>query len=270
MTSHFDIEALRIHFTDQGEGEPIVLIHGFMGSVESNWNKWNVFERLSKDHRIIALDCRGHGKSTKPHDPKHYGLEMVWDVVRLLKHLELPKAHIIGYSMGGEIVARLLTMSPEVFLTATIAGASVSPSWDNQKADMEAAEFEQRSVPVSYLERQMGQEPTAVEVRSRSQKWLNDQDHLALAAAMRAMGELVVTNNQMRAVEIPVLGICGADDTRHLGGLDQLRQEMGDRLGNHLQVEKIEGTHLGKHAAPKKAEFVEKIIEFIAAHSSSL
>ena len=63
-----------------------------------------VIHDLSHDCRVIALDCRGHGKSDKPTDPSQYGIEMVNDVVRLMDHLGIAKAHIIGYSMGGSIV----------------------------------------------------------------------------------------------------------------------------------------------------------------------
>ena len=52
-------------------------------------------------YRVIALDCRGHGQSGKPQDPGQYGLEMVRDVVRLLDHLNVERAHVVGYAMGG-------------------------------------------------------------------------------------------------------------------------------------------------------------------------
>ena len=53
--------------------------------------------------QLIALDCRGHGKSDKPHDPAEYGPEMAADVVRLLDHLRIEKAHLLGYSSGAFI-----------------------------------------------------------------------------------------------------------------------------------------------------------------------
>ncbi len=123
----FDSDGVRIRYVEQGSGEPIVPVHGFARNIE-RWVETGVIKNLAKDHRVIALDCRGHGKSDKPHDPKQYGPEMGKDVVRLLDHLGIPKAHIVGYSMGGAITAHLLTMNPERFLTATLGGPG-GASW---------------------------------------------------------------------------------------------------------------------------------------------
>jgi pimeloyl-ACP methyl ester carboxylesterase len=79
---------------------------------------------LSHDYRVIALDCRGHGKSGKPTDENQYGMEMVNDIVRLMDHLGIEKAHIVGYSMGGSIALKMLTVRPERFLTAVIGGST--------------------------------------------------------------------------------------------------------------------------------------------------
>ena len=72
---------------------------------------------------MIAIDNRGHGLSDKPHDPQAYGINMVSDVVRLLDHLSIQKAHIVGYSMGGRIASVFLTEHPERVRTATLGAA---------------------------------------------------------------------------------------------------------------------------------------------------
>src|SRR5258708_1886337 len=92
-----DSKGVKIHFRILGQGEPVVLIHGFGGSLES-WN--DLAAKLAKTHFVVSLDCRGHGKSDKPHDPKAYGAEMTEDVIRLMDQLRIKKAHIMGYSMG--------------------------------------------------------------------------------------------------------------------------------------------------------------------------
>src|SRR5262249_47141684 len=115
----FDSNGVRIRYVEQGTGEPVVLIHGFGGRAAVNSK---VFQQLTKDYRVIALDCRGYSKSDKPHDAKKYGQEMALDVVRLLDYLKINQAHIVGYSMGASIVAKLLIMKPERFLTATLGG----------------------------------------------------------------------------------------------------------------------------------------------------
>ena len=83
----FDSKGVTIRYVDVGRGEPVVLVHGFSSSVEGNWGAPGVIAALEKDFRVVALDCRGHGKSDKPHDAAAYGNEMVEDVARLLDHL---------------------------------------------------------------------------------------------------------------------------------------------------------------------------------------
>ena len=71
---------------------------------------------------MIAFDHRGHGESEKLFDPKQYGAEMANDVLRLLDHLNIKKAHVVGYSLGGAITEYLLVNHPDRFFTATIGG----------------------------------------------------------------------------------------------------------------------------------------------------
>ena len=103
------------------------MIHGIMTSVETNWIMPGVFNKLAENFMVIGIDARGHGKSDKPHDPSEYGDKMVQDVVGLLDHLEIDKAHVVGYSMGGFITMRLLALAPERLLTATVGGAGWRP-----------------------------------------------------------------------------------------------------------------------------------------------
>src|SRR5438552_13310574 len=106
---YFDSNGVRIRYVVAGSGEPVVLIHGWSADAEM-WQP--LMADLSRDYQVIALDCRGHGKSGKPHDPAKYGIEMTRDVVRLLDHLGIEKAHIAGYSMGGSIAIKLLSEHP--------------------------------------------------------------------------------------------------------------------------------------------------------------
>ena len=85
----FDSDGTEIYYTVQGEGTPIVLIHGFSASAATNFGAPGIIKGLASDFKVIALDCRGHGKSGKPHDPKKYGVQMIEDVINLLDHLEI-------------------------------------------------------------------------------------------------------------------------------------------------------------------------------------
>ena len=103
----FDSAGVRIHYIEQGAGEPVVLIHGYTVDLNEQWIATGVFPALASSYRVIALDARGHGLSDKPHERSAYGPEMGLDIVRLLDHLGIRRAHIVGYSMGAHIVAQL-------------------------------------------------------------------------------------------------------------------------------------------------------------------
>jgi pimeloyl-ACP methyl ester carboxylesterase len=89
------------------------LIHGLLSSAQMNWTLPGITAAVAKNHKVIALDCRGHGSSGKPVDETAYGVPMAEDVVRLLDHLGIKKAHIAGYSMGGMIALKLAVLHPE-------------------------------------------------------------------------------------------------------------------------------------------------------------
>ena len=100
---------VEIAFLDEGEGEPIVLVHGFASNKEVNWvyPSW-VSTLVGAGRRVVALDNRGHGQSTKLYDSADYHTDrMVEDVLALLDHLELPRADLLGYSMGARVCAFL-------------------------------------------------------------------------------------------------------------------------------------------------------------------
>jgi pimeloyl-ACP methyl ester carboxylesterase len=115
---------IRLAYEVVGEGSPIVLVHGFASNRAMNWRAPGWYETLTQAGRqVIALDVRGHGESDKPHDPDAYNEgELAWDVERLLDHLGIERADIMGYSMGGFITLRLLHDNEARVRRAVIAG----------------------------------------------------------------------------------------------------------------------------------------------------
>jgi pimeloyl-ACP methyl ester carboxylesterase len=110
-----DNEGVSIYYEVEGEGPPLVLLHGLSGSLEL-WRDAGYVEALKDDYQIILIDARGHGKSDKPHDPEAYRLDlMVADVVAVLDDLQLGKAHFLGFSMGGLIGWGIAKHTPERF-----------------------------------------------------------------------------------------------------------------------------------------------------------
>lgn len=120
----FASDGVEIYYEVQGKGTPIVLVHGFASDLARNWKDVGWFKWLNDaGYRVIALDCRGHGKSAKLYDVADYkGLKMADDVINLMDHLGVDKAHLMGYSMGGMISARLLLHYAARFEKAILAG----------------------------------------------------------------------------------------------------------------------------------------------------
>ena len=120
----FDSNGVRIRDVEQGRGPAVVLIHGYTGNGDRHWVNTGVFAGLAADHRAIAIDCRGHGKSGKPRDPAAYGAEMSRDVVRLLNHLYIRRARVVGFSMGAEAEAEARDLESDTPFRSLIVGIS--------------------------------------------------------------------------------------------------------------------------------------------------
>ena len=113
-----------MYYEIEGEGPPVVMVHGFALSLESNWKAPKWVESLKNDYKLILLDCRGHGKSDKPHDEESYRMEkLVGDVTTVLDALELEKTHFFGYSLGGGIAYELVRHVPERLISVITGGA---------------------------------------------------------------------------------------------------------------------------------------------------
>jgi pimeloyl-ACP methyl ester carboxylesterase len=135
--AYFDSNGVQIYFEEHGKGAPVVLVHGFASRADHNWGAMNWFTALAPHYRVVALDCRGHGKSGKPHDAAAYaGETMGEDVIRLLDHLGIKRTLIMGYSMGARIVTGLLINHPERLRAAVLGGigavSAAAPSFDRQ------------------------------------------------------------------------------------------------------------------------------------------
>jgi pimeloyl-ACP methyl ester carboxylesterase len=124
----FDSDGVRIAYIDEGEGEPVLLIHGFASNVDANWVDpgW-VRTLIQSGRRVIAYDNRGHGKSEKIYDPDVYGAPtMAEDARRLLDHLSIARADVMGYSMGARIATFLALAHPERVRSLILGGLGIN------------------------------------------------------------------------------------------------------------------------------------------------
>ena len=118
---------VEIAYLDEGDGDPIVLVHGFASTKEVNWLHPGWVATLTRDgRRVIALDNRGHGASGKLYDPSAYhSATMADDVRALLDHLKIERADVMGYSMGARITAFLAVTHPERVRSAIFGGLGI-------------------------------------------------------------------------------------------------------------------------------------------------
>jgi pimeloyl-ACP methyl ester carboxylesterase len=132
----FDSNGVSIHYEVFGEGEPIILIHGFASNLQENWVATGWVDTLMPLRQVIALDCRGHGKSDRPREPEAYSSDsMSGDVIAVLDHLGIARADLFGYSMGGGIVLRLLAGYPDRFASAIAGGVGERNNHELQALD---------------------------------------------------------------------------------------------------------------------------------------
>jgi pimeloyl-ACP methyl ester carboxylesterase len=123
----FTRDGVEIAFLDEGDGDPIVLVHGFASNKEVNWVAPSWVTTLTRaGRRVIALDNRGHGDSTKLYDPAAYhSAIMAEDVRALVDHLGLSRADVMGYSMGARITAFLALSHPDRVRSAVLGGLGI-------------------------------------------------------------------------------------------------------------------------------------------------
>lgn len=259
----FDSAGVPIHFIEQGQGEPVILVHGYTTDLQGQFVRTGIFPGVAARYRAIAFDARGHGQSGKPHDRAAYGPQMGLDVVRLMDHLGLGRAHIAGYSMGAHIVAQLVTTHPGRFVTMTLGGASGRRNWsadDQRRVDIESAEMDNGLLTSQILRLwPQGQPaPSEAEIRRISTERMAGKDPRALAAVRRSNPDQVVTEAQMRAVTVPSLGIVGTADP-YLKEFQELKAAMPQ-----LELVTIEGASHG--SAPGRPEFVAALLKFLGEH----
>src|SRR2546423_6352336 len=263
---YFDSDGVRIHYIVEGSGEPVVLIHGFETSLDI-WRARGILPNLARDYEVIAFDMRGHGKSSKSHDPKAYGREMALDVVRLLDHLGIAKAHIVGYSLGSLLTSQLLTLHPERFLTATLIAGAGRLDWSDEQqraADAEASEYERECISRSLIVRITPPDqpkPTEKDIQTLIAACMADstKDRFALAAVARSRGDQRITSAAAAAVTVPTLGVVGSLD-RARAGMETLKSLRPD-----LKLVIVDGaSHAGERGILGRPELIAALRKFLA------
>ncbi|MGI9261930.1 MAG: alpha/beta fold hydrolase [Woeseiaceae bacterium] len=234
------------HYVVTGTGEPVVLVHGF-SQTHAAWLDTPLFQDLTRDHKVIAVDLRGHGDSDKPHDPMAYGRHMQADLAKLLDHLDIDEAHFVGFSMGASIVGDLLVSSPGRVRTAAMISGYFT-TWHESEEEF-AQEIENRE---SEDER-FPWEPA-------------NQDYRALAAAIRGIEYAVVSPDEVASIKTPTLIVFGSIELEHM---PESRRTGLENMPGSVEVLIIDGAdHDSSNAAVLNPALSRAVREHIAANSA--
>ena len=195
---------VEIAYLDEGEGEPIVLVHGFASNKEVNWVAPSWVTTLTRaGRRVIALDNRGHGRSAKLYDPDQYSTTaMARDVRALLGHLGITRADVMGYSMGARITAFLAVEHSDTVRSAILGGLGIRLVDGVGLPQSIADALEAPSV--QDVPDQQGRMFRAFAEQTKS-------DRVALAACIRGSRQ-TLTRQQVASIRAPTLVAVGTKD----------------------------------------------------------
>lgn len=203
-TQTFSSDGIEIAYIDAGEGDPILLIHGFASNKEMNWVGPGWVETLVADgRRVIALDNRGHGESEKLYDSAAYPADvMAEDAFRLLEHLNIERADVMGYSMGARISAFLSLAHPDRVRSVVFGGLGLGMvkgvgGQEIIASALEAPSLDEVTTPLGRKFRQFADQTKS--------------DRMALAACMRASSNKIAAET-IATLEPPALVAVGTTD----------------------------------------------------------
>jgi len=262
---YFDSAGVQIAYAEKGQGEPVILLHGGLADSEFNWVQFGVMDALAQNHRAIAMDLRGHGKSGKPHDPKAYGRLMALDAVRLMDHLKVPKAHFLGYSLGSLVLLTLVSDHPDRVLSAAFGG----PGWIRPGEDLsvygETAGSLEKGLGLGPLLKgysdSEGKPLPEKELAELNAFFAGRNDLLAVAAVFRSMADFSVLEERLRSARVPCLYIFGTkDDNRKI--IPDLRNAMAE----YAEFADIEGASHGD--AITYPGFLKAVLRFFPDHAA--
>ena len=221
---YFEHDGMRLAYRQDGEGDPILLIHGFASSSLVNWVSPGWFRFLTEaGYRVIAIDNRGHGLSAKSHDAADYTPSaMAGDAAALLSHLGIEQAHVMGYSMGARITAFMAIEHPQQVHSAVFGGLGIgmvtgAGDWEPIGKALMADDPASISHPRGLMFRKFADQTKS--------------DRIALAACVITSKELV-SEAAIRRIMQPVLVAVGTTDD--IAGNPQ---ELADMLPNGIALD---------------------------------
>lgn len=215
-----------IHAEVRGEGQPIMILHGFTGASSA---MAVLSERLELDFRVIAPDLVGHGRSSVPSDPAAYRMgSMVRQLLAVADVTGCATFHLVGYSMGGRVALSLACDAGHRLRSLTLIGATAGIVDDRERAERRRLDEERArqieadfegfvddwmSGPLFASQERLGSEFRAV---SRSQRLANDPAGLAASLRGAGTGSMTPLHDRLRQCTVPALLVVGEEDEKFL------------------------------------------------------
>jgi pimeloyl-ACP methyl ester carboxylesterase len=251
-----------IGYSDVGNpaGEPVILVHGYVVNSVLQWTLPGITKSLSKDYRVILFDNRGHGRSGRPTEPEQYGMEMIHDVARLMDHLQIKKAHIVGYSMGAFIAHKFAAAYPERVKSIVLGGAGWLREGPQTAALDEISDSLLKKKSLEPLFRSL-HPADARPLEEEDVKRVNTMallinDSRALAAVAKGMKAMVLSEDEIKHITQPTLCVVGERDPL----CESAR--MMENVRPHLKMVYVPGaTHMNTYNLPVFREKIEQFLD---------
>ncbi len=262
------INGVKYHVHIEGVGQPVLLLHGFTGSM----NTWNRFVQDYKHcFQFIRLDLLGHGLTEAPIDPSRYEMQKAAKDIRdILIDLNIKSAHILGYSMGGRLALSFSVLYPEFVRTLILE--SSSPGLESEEERLSRIHNDEklaRRIRVYGIERFVddwekiplfaSQERLPNDKKAEIRQERLSHTSIGLQNSLLGMGTGAQPSywNDLKEISFPVLLLAGE--------LDKKFVQLASRMQNYLNICQFETINDTGHAIhveePKK--FGRIVSEFI-------
>jgi pimeloyl-ACP methyl ester carboxylesterase len=241
-----------LRYRELGTGDSVLLIHGYSAALESQTGLANA---LASTNRVVALDVRGFGKSSKFAEPERFGQLMVDDVVRLMDHLKIARAHLVGHSMGALIAANVARRYPARVSSATLIAGPFYP--DKATFTKEAApwlaDLESGKGLANFIQWLFPKMPPAMAAGVGGQA-VEENDLPSLIATMRTLPELAIAGLPAPPA-VPSVVAIGTGDPLHTLSLGFANASPGAKL-----VEIDGADHIDIAASPEVVSTMRALI----------
>jgi pimeloyl-ACP methyl ester carboxylesterase len=247
----FQSGGIELAYLDQGEGPPVLLVHGFASTATVNWVNPGWVEALVKaGHRVVAMDNRGHGESQKFYDPADYSLHaMKDDLIRLADHLGIERMGVMGYSMGARISSILAAGEPSRVSALVLGGMGITIVEGMEGQDEIAA-----ALLADDASAVTGEKPRMFRRFAERTK----SDLKALAACMKAPREPVPAE-LLRRISIPTLIAYGSNDK-----IAHAADDLADIIPGSKVLEIMERDHM---TVVGDKRLIAGVVDFFARHA---